>query len=51
VTAPARRWYPDDADYRAIWEHLRRQRGLDRTRVRLDDGTVVRVGLDAEDEQ
>jgi hypothetical protein len=43
-----RRWYPDDRDYRRIWEHLARQRDLDPKRqVRLDDGRVVGVGSDA----
>ena len=46
-----RRWYPDDADYRRIWDHLLRQRDLDLLKfVRLDDGRVVRVGSDAEGE-
>lgn len=46
-----RRWYPDDADYRRIWEHLIRQNRIDVTRfVRLDDGRVVRVGHLAEGE-
>ena len=47
----ARRWYPDDADYRLIWEHLQRQRDLDPRHVRLDDGTVARVGADAAGER
>jgi len=47
----ARRWFPSDADYRRIWEHLRRQRGLDPRRfVRLDDDRIVPVGGDAEGE-
>jgi hypothetical protein len=47
VTGP-RRWYPDDGDYRLIWEHLTRQADLDPRRlVRLDDGRVVGVGSDA----
>ena len=40
-----RRWYPTEHDYRLLWEHLERQRGVDvRVHVRLDDGTLVRVG-------
>jgi hypothetical protein len=39
------RWYPTDRDYRALWEHLERQRDVDpRHHVRLDDDTLVRVG-------
>ncbi len=46
-----RHWWPTDRDYRAIWDHLARQRELDPLReVRLDDGRVVRVGQDAEGE-
>lgn len=45
-----RRWYPADADYRLIWEHLQAQSGLPRDRVRLSDGRVVPVGEDAEGE-
>ena len=44
-----RRWYPTDADYRLVWEHLARQSGLPADRVRLSDGRVVPVGADAED--
>jgi hypothetical protein len=54
MTSPTsnRRWFPRDVDYRRIWEHLARQRELDPERfVRLDDGRVVRVGLDAEGEE
>jgi len=46
-----RRWGATDADYRLIWLHLERQRGLDSQRfLRLDDGRIVRVGSDAEGE-
>jgi hypothetical protein len=45
------KWAADDADYRLIWLHLERQRGLDPQRfLRLDDGRIVRVGHDAEGE-
>jgi hypothetical protein len=40
-----RRWYPTDADYRRIWDHIVAQNGIDVTRfVRLDDGRVVPIG-------
>lgn len=45
-----RKWYPSDADYRRIWDHLVRQRGLPEDRVKLEDGRIVRVGQDAEGE-
>ena len=52
MTEPRRRrWFPSDADYRLIWLHLERQRGVHVDFVRLDDGTVVRVGFDAEGEE
>ena len=46
-----RHWDPRPGDPERIREHLDRQRGLDPLRqVKLDDGRVVRVGLDAEGE-
>jgi hypothetical protein len=46
-----RRWDPQPGDAERIREHLERQRGLDPLRqVRLDDGRVVQVGMDAEGE-
>jgi len=43
-------WDPVPGDEERIAEHLRRQRGVDPAFVRLDDGTVRRVGADAEGE-
>ena len=44
-------WGPEPGDDDRIREHLERQHGLDQLRlVRLDDGSVVRVGIDAEGE-
>lgn len=48
---PPRRWDPRPGDGDLIWAHLLRQRGLDpAVWVRLDDGTLARVGADAEGE-
>lgn len=44
------RWEPRPGDGDLIWLHLLRQQGLTHDWVRLDDGRVVRVGADAEDE-
>ena len=45
---PARRWDPEPGDYTRIREHLARQKDLDPLRfVRLDDGTIRKVGEDA----
>lgn len=47
----ANSWGATEADYKLIWLHLERQRGLDPQRfLRLDDGRIVRVGQDAEGE-
>jgi hypothetical protein len=39
-----RHWDPQPGDAERIREHLERQRDLDPSRVRLDDGRVVPVG-------
>lgn len=41
------RWDPQPGDAARIAEHLHRQAGLPRDRVRLEDGMVVEVGADA----
>ena len=44
-------WEPQPGDAERIKEHIERQRDLDQLRfVRLDDDSVVRVGIDAEGE-
>jgi hypothetical protein len=51
ATGPARRWDPRPGDGDLIWAHLLRQRDLvEPGWVRLDDGTLARVGADAEGE-
>lgn len=46
-----RHWDPQPGDGERIREHLERQRDLDPRFVRLDDGRVVPVGEDAQDER
>jgi hypothetical protein len=44
-------WDAQPGDERRIAEHLERQRGLDPSQVRLDDGRIAQVGEDAEGER
>lgn len=44
------RWDPEPGDRERIQEHLERQRGLKPGQLRLDNGHVVREGLDCEGE-
>lgn len=47
---PERHWEPQPGDAQLIREHLERQKGLPPNQIRLVDGRIVRVGLDAEGE-